>query len=107
MSAPPFTDDEWHRSGLLGQKIVREHVAARLLRRIDRGVSAELSTPLIEGVLTETGRLMAAMLAHNPPDVVRDVEAELIAFLRGGFRGHDYPVNEDDTPYCPVETPGG
>lgn len=103
--APEYTDAEWQAAAEFGEKLVRQQIAPRLLRRMQAGTAEALTLASVDGILAELGCMMINSTKHdNPPETIRGLETEMIAHFRAGFRGTKEAINDDGTLYGSAPT---
>ncbi len=92
----PPTDEEWQRAAEVGQRIVGNALAGKILRRIARGSTQALDLAVCFGALNG---IVGAACAGSNPDARPLLEAHLVAIVRGVCRGLEAPVHADGTPF--------
>ena len=86
----------WRRACEAGEMTVREALAARKARRIQRGAPAYDELALLTGALTEVARELRAIAQSHG---LVSLEEYALAYVRGEFRQADIPLDADGMPF--------
>jgi hypothetical protein len=90
------SDDDWYRATEVGQRIVREVLAEKAGRRLQRG--AGMWDLLAVGFGANKATIDFILLCADPkrPDAIEQI---LVATVRGICRDAETPINDDGTPF--------
>ena len=100
MAHPPEIDPEaWERAGLVGEKLARKHVAALIMRRLDRGAHPGDAVAVVLGVISECSAMIRVLAVSKDDVTIAVLERAMTAHVRGAIRGAEIPLNEDGSPY--------
>jgi len=86
----------WQRAAEIGERVVRDGLTDRAMRRMKRGASDWDPLALGFGAHKAAVEYLVAMAR---PEGRHVIEANLVATIRGVCRGFEWPVNDDNSPY--------
>lgn len=90
-------DTAWQRAAEAGERTVREALRGRIARRLERGDNPVNALAVLLGGLTACAREIR--VAVDPDTNRAELEANVMAMVRGALRGAEGPLNEDWTHY--------
>jgi hypothetical protein len=88
--------ESFDRAAHLGEQLVKQHIAAKIMRRMKRGAEPWDWFAIMSGVFREASRLVTAL---SRPESRALLEQHLVATVRGAVRGAEGPLNEDGSKF--------